>query len=257
VIRVLIADDERLARSGLRRQLGLVPELRIAGETADGASTVRAIRELRPDLVFLDVQMPGGDGFEVIRAVGPASMPAVVFVTAHDEHAIRAFEADAVDYLLKPVDPERLAAAVSRALRRVRAGPAAELVARLETLLSRVAGDAPPAPDRIAVEVEGRYRFLEPTEIDWVEARGNYVALHAGGRSHRLRATLDAMERRLGGRFLRVGRSMLVNRDAIEAAEHFVKGSWVLFLRGGTRVRTSRHYRSRLDPLLGPAARGA
>lgn len=244
MIRVLIVDDERLARVGIKKQLARFPDLEVVGECGDGASAVEAIQRLRPDLVFLDVAMPGGDAFEVIARVGPTRMPAVVFVTAYDEHAIRAFETDAVDYLLKPVDPERVNDAVSRALRRL------DLPGRLEAVLKRLQ----PSHDesrRIAIEEDGRFHFVDPRAVTWVEADGNYALLHAGGRAHRLRTTLEAIQQRLGPAFLRVGRSILVNGDAVTSAEPYLKGSYVLVLRCGTKIRTSRHFRVEVLKLIG------
>jgi len=257
VIRVLLVDDERLARVGMRRLLDGYPDLEVVGECGDGAAAVSAIRALRPALVLLDVQMPAGDAFDVIAQVGPARMPAVIFVTAYDEHAIKAFEADAVDYLLKPVVPERLEVAVGRALRRLQVESDDDGAVKLETLLRRLrpASASAPVPGaegrRIPVEEDGRYHFVAPEDVTWVEAAGNYVRLHTPGRSHRVRGTLEAMQRKLGDAFLRVNRSTLVNRDAVDSVEHFVKGSYVLSLRSGVKVRSSRHYRSELARLLG------
>lgn len=248
-VRIVIVDDERLARVGLRRQLSRFPNLTVVGECGDGRAAVALIESAHPDLVFLDVRMPELDGFQVIEAIGPDRMPAVIFLTAYEEHALRAFDADAVDYLVKPVDPDRLDDAVRRALRRTARGPADELPARLEALLRHLNRPAAP-PDRLAVEVEGRYHLIDPNELAWVEADGNYVRLHAARRTFRLRGTLDELERRLADRFLRVSRSALVNRSAIEAIEPFLKGSYVLFLKGGIRIRSGRSYRPTLLQLL-------
>jgi two-component system LytT family response regulator len=251
VIRVLIVDDERLARTGIRRQLSRLGEIEIAGESADGLSAIEAIRTLEPDLVILDVQMPERDGFQVIEAIGPEHMPAVVFLTAHDQHAIRAFEADAVDYLLKPVDPVRLEAAVSRAVRRMQTKDRDDLAARLDALLKRL--DRAPVTDasrKIPVEEDGRFYFVDPAEITWVEAAANYVRLHTIRRSHTLRATLESVHQRLGDRFLRVSRSALVNRQAVEMVEPFLKGSYVLVLKGGAKVRSGRSFRETVIELL-------
>ena len=247
-LRVLIVDDERLARTGIRRQLERYPDLEIVGEASSGAQAIAGIRDLSPDLVFLDVQMPAGDAFHVIEEIGPARMPAVVFVTAYNEHAIRAFEADAVDYLLKPVDPDRLDAAVGRVLRRIGSGPSRDVARTLEALLGRF----PSKAERIAVEEQGRYQFVAPEAVLWVEAADNYVRLHTSSGIKRLRSTLETIHQRLGPRFIRVGRSILVNRDAVESAEHFAKGSYVLFLRGGQKIRTSRHFREQVVVLLRP-----
>lgn len=247
-VRVLIVDDERLARVGLRRQLARFDELAVVGECSDGASAVDAIRSLAPDLVFLDVRMPERDGFQVIEAVGPARMPAVVFLTAYEEHAIRAFEADAVDYLVKPVDPVRLEAAVGRALRRLTPGRPDDLPDRLASLL-RTLARAPATVERIPVEEQGRYHLVDPAEVTWVEAAGNYVRLHTSRRLYRLRSTLDDLDRRLQG-FVRVSRSALVNRQMIDTIEPFLKGSYVLALKGGAKVRSGRAFRAAVAELL-------
>ncbi len=252
MIRVLIVDDERLARTGIRRQLGRFEQLDVVGECADGNAAVASIRELAPDLVILDVQMPERNGFQVIEAVGPERMPAVIFLTAHDQHAIRAFEADAVDYLLKPVDPARLESAVARAVRRLEAGNRDDLAARLDALLLRIDRVRPPDAEgwRIPVEEGGDFRFVDPADILWVEAAANYVRLHTARRTHLLRSTLDRLEERLGHRFIRVSRSALVNRQAVDVVEPFLKGSYVLVLKGGTRIRSGRSYRDNLAALL-------
>lgn len=248
-IRVLIVDDERLARVGLRRQLARFDDLDLIGECADGASAVEAIHALAPDLVFLDVKMPERDGFQVIQSVGPARMPAVVFLTAYEEHAIRAFEADAVDYLVKPVDPVRLEAAVRRVLRRLATGRSDDLPERLQALVERLTrGSA--SLDRIPVEDQGRFHLVDPGDVTWIEAAGNYVRLHTARRLFRLRATLDDMGRRLGDGFVRVSRSALVNRRMIETIEPFLKGSYVLALKGGAKVKSGRAFRAALAELL-------
>lgn len=252
MIRVLIVDDERLARTGIRRQLSQFGELEVVGECADGNAAVDAIEGLAPDLVILDVQMPERNGFQVIETVGPERMPAVIFLTAHDEHAIRAFEADAVDYLLKPVDPVRLQHAIARAIRRLEAGTRDELASRLDALLRRLDRGRPPELEqsRIPVEEGGQFHFVDPAEILWVEAAANYVRLHTTRRVHSLRATLESIEERLGQRFLRVSRSALVNRQAVDVVEPFLKGSFILVLKGGARIRSSRSYRDNLTALL-------
>ncbi|MGE0554848.1 MAG: LytR/AlgR family response regulator transcription factor [Gemmatimonadales bacterium] len=251
VARVLIVDDERLARAGLRRELGRLEGIEVVGEAADGASAVDAIARFEPDLVFLDVQMPELDGFQVIAAVGPERMPSVIFLTAHDRYALRAFETDAIDYVLKPVDPARLARAVERALKRLQAPDPGALAAQLAGLLDRLGQARGEADRRIPVEHDGRFHFVPIEEIDWVEAAGNYVRLHTGRRVHRVRSTLEQIERRLGAGFLRVSRSALVGERAVELVEPFLKGSYVLLLRGGARVRTARSYRDRIEALLG------
>jgi two-component system LytT family response regulator len=253
---VLIVDDEPLARRGLREQLARLPRRVAVLEAGSGTEAVRLIRERRPDLVLLDVQMPGMDGFAVVEAVGAPAMPPVIFVTAYDRHALRAFEVHAVDYLLKPVDPERLRDAVERA----RAALAADQVTALRaavaaaTRLSRT--DTPPAvPDgadrRLALRDGGRIVFVRPEEIDWADADGNYVLLHVGPRAIRHRATMDEMEALLGAAFVRIRRSTLLRVGAVEYCEPWGKGSYVFVLRDRTRLTSSRYFRARLAPLFG------
>ncbi len=254
-MRVLIVDDERLARAGIRQHLRRMPDVQVVAECASGDEAVRAIDEHHPDLVFLDVQMPGLDGFQVIERVGVDRMPAVIFVTAWDDYAVRAFEADAVDYLLKPFDDERFRDAFARASRRIELEQSGRLSARLESLLERLErpliADTSHNADRIPVTRGGRIVFLSPADIEWIEAAGNYARLHVRNETHLVRNSLETMERRLAPRFLRVRRSALVNREAIESVEPYAKGSWLLRLRAGAAVRTSRHYRANIAPLLG------
>jgi two-component system LytT family response regulator len=249
-MRVLIVDDEPLARLGLRRLLEPLPGVAIAGECGSGAEAVRAIVAGTPDLVFLDVQMPGGSGFDVIEQVGPDLMPPVVFVTAYDQHAVRAFEVHALDYLLKPIDPDRFRDAFTRASRlldRASAGPGR----RLEQLLRAVEepGDAAPL-SRLAVRDAGRIVFVEAGDIGYIEAAGNYVRLYVGRRAHLVRRTMETLERRLGPAFVRIRRSLLVNARAIAALEPYGKGSYAVVLRDGTRLISSRYYGARLRALL-------
>jgi two-component system LytT family response regulator len=252
-MRVLIVDDEPLARRGLRRQLERLPGVEIAGECATGAEAVQAIGAERPDLVLLDVQMPGLSGFDVIERVGTTRMPPVVFVTAYDQYAVRAFEVSALDYLLKPVDPDRLRDAVDRAADRARTGSGAALVARLEQLLARLervspdaSPGAPSSTERLAVDEGGRIAFVERGAIDWVEAAGNYVRVHEGSRTYVQRTTMRAMMSLLGAGFVRIRRSALVNVQAIRALEPYGKGSWVVRLRSGERLISSRHFAAEL-----------
>jgi two-component system, LytTR family, response regulator len=249
---VLIVDDEPLARRGVRELVDEQPGVATVREAANGGEAVRLIRERRPDLVFLDVQMPRVDGFGVIEAVGAAEMPPVVFVTAYDEHALRAFEVHAVDYLLKPVDPERFRGAFQRARRAAERDEVDTLRAALAAVVPLVRGArAAAAEERIPVRAQGRVVLLAPSEIEWVEALGNYVRLHGRGGTVRHRATMDELEARLGAAFVRIGRSTLVRATAIRYCEPLGKGSWVVVLHDGTRLTSSRHFRERLGALLG------
>lgn len=261
---VLVVDDEPLARAGVRALLAEQPDVGTVREARGGAEAIAAIRERRPDLVFLDVQMPRVDGFGVIAAIGADAMPPVVFVTAYDAYAVRAFEVHALDYLLKPVDPARFRDAFARAVRApVRDGAAAldgalrDALARLAPALQRAGGEAaaltePASSARpFAVREKARIVFVAATDVEWVEAFGNYVRLHVrGGAVHVLRATLDDTEARLGADFVRLRRSALVRTAAIRFCEPWGKGSWVFVLRDGTRLTSSRYYRERLRGLF-------
>jgi two-component system LytT family response regulator len=259
-MRVLIVDDEPLARQGLRREIERMPGMLCVGECATRDEAVLAIRASRPDLVLLDVQLGRATGFEVIERVGAESMPLVVFVTAYDRHALRAFEVHAVDYVLKPVDPDRLRDAIDRATRLRTLERGASLAERLERLLAGQAepsaGPAPTAaPDRIAVSHGERRAFVDVPAIDWVEAYGNYVRVHAGGRAYLLRTTMTRMERRLETpgspvQFIRIRRSALVNVQAIVTVEAYGKGMFLLTLRDGARLVSSRYHQTGLRRLL-------
>lgn len=256
-VRALIVDDEPVARRGLRRQLQTEPGVEIVGECADGREAVAAILKLKPDLVFLDVQMPLLNGFEVVESVGPAHLPSVVFVTAHDEHAIRAFEVNALDYLLKPFDRERLQKALQRA--RAYVGNDAEtkrLEERLSDLLRgleelKAVDGAKNYLERIVVKESGRVFFLGVSEIDWLCAHGNYLQIHAGGATHLLRETVDAIESKLDPReFLRLRRSTIVRIERIRELHPLFNGEYAVVLKDNTRLTSSRRYRRNLDRLL-------
>lgn len=262
-IRVLVVDDEPLARSGVRELLERDPELDVIGEAASGEEAVTAIAELAPDLVMLDVQMPGLTGFDVIRQIGPGSMPAVVFVTAYDQFAVRAFEVNAVDYLLKPFDDERFAQTLARAKKVVRQSHAGELSRRLVELLDSTAPSAPQRAaatserqsgqfaDRLVVKSGGRVVFLRMEELDWIEAADYYVKLHASGKTHLLRETMTSLEQRLDPRrFFRVHRSAIVNLDRIRELQPYFRGEHVLILQDGTKLKLSRARRERLEAVL-------
>jgi two-component system LytT family response regulator len=255
-LRVLVVDDEPLARSGVRGLLARDPELEVVGEAADGREAVDAILSAKPDLVFLDVQMPEMDGFEVLRRVGPGRMPAVVFVTAFDQFALRAFDVAAVDYLLKPFDDERFAVAVDRAKRALRSAEAGELGRRLLGLLeARGGGEGEPAErayaSRLLVKSASKTVFLRVEEIDWIEADDYYARLHVGSKSHLLRETMGSLEQRLDpGRFFRVHRSAIVNLDRVREMQPLFRGEHVLILNDGTRLKLSRGRLDKLEAVL-------
>jgi two-component system LytT family response regulator len=249
-IRALIVDDEPLARERIRTLLRKEPDMDVAGECGDGGRAVTLIEKERPDLVFLDVQMPEAGGFDVVEAVGAERMPVVIFVTAYDKYALRAFDVHALDYLLKPFDRQRFREALERARAHIRHAQAGELHERLLALL----GDVRPAEgwrERLVVREGGRIFFLRVEEIEWIEAAGNYLRLHAGKRSHLMRATLASLAAQLDpARFARVHRSAMVNLDRLRELHPGPHGDSTLLLRDGTRLTLSRTCRARFEQQL-------
>lgn len=253
MIRVLIVDDEPIARRGIRQHLRGEADLEVIGECGDGAAAIDAITELAPDLVFLDIQMPEVGGFDVIEAIGVARMPAVVFVTAYDEHALRAFDVHAVDYVLKPIDRHRFSTAVERARRRLAHAPG-QLDRHLDRRIAAVLGElGRPAQDhakRLAIKGDGRVILVDVDEVDRLEAAGNYVEVHSGARHHLVRETMASLEARLDpARFVRVSRSSIVNADRVRELQPMFSGDFVVVLRDGTKVAGSRRYRAAFDRL--------
>jgi two-component system LytT family response regulator len=231
-LRAVVVDDEPLARARLRRLLAQHPEVDVLADCGSGEESIATLQALRPDVAFLDIRMPDMDGFDVLDALGPQRPPQVVFVTAYSEHAVRAFEARALDYLLKPVSAERL----NQALERLRPAGAA-----VETF-----------PERIPVPVGGRIHLVETAQIDHVDAHANYVELHMGARSLVLRETMTRLESRLDPRhFLRVHRSRLVRLDGIVEAQAHASGRFLLRLKCGARIVTGRSYAARVRSALG------
>jgi two-component system LytT family response regulator len=250
-IRVLIVEDEPLPRERLRTLLAEEPEATLVGECANGLEAVAAISEHQPDLVFLDVQMPGLDGFGVIEAVGAERMPATVFVTAYDQHALRAFDVQALDYVLKPFNRQRIQAAFRRARDHLEQARTADTSRRLLALLEDVRGGSRP-PGRLAVKSGGRVVLLRTDEVGWIEAAGNYVRLHVGPEDHLLRETLSSLEARLTAHgFVRIHRSILVNVEHIQALEPAFHGDYVVTLRDGRELPLSRGYRPQVEAFLG------
>jgi len=253
-LRVLVVDDEPLARSGVAELAGRDPELVVVGQCGDGAGALAAIRSLRPDLVLLDVQLPELDGFELLRRLEPGERPAVVFITAYDHFAVRAFDVHAIDYLVKPFDDTRFAEAVTRAKSAIRDARGGRLNERLSDLLEHLAG-APPADGwltRIVVKTGGRMVLVRVDEIDWIEAADYCVKLHVQDKVHVLRESLQALETRLDpARFFRVHRSAIVNLDRVTELPPFFKGEHVVLLRDGTRLKLSRGRRGQLESRLG------
>jgi two-component system LytT family response regulator len=250
-IRTFIVDDETPARRRIRRFLAAESDVEVVGECGDPQEAVGFIRERNPDLVFLDVQMPGMDGFGVLESLSPKNAPAVIFVTAFDQYALRAFEVRALDYLLKPFDRARFRKALDRARALIRQEGAATLDHRLTTLLDHL-GDKPKQRERLVVKSAGRIMFLRTDEIDWIEAADNYVRLHVGPDSHLLRETLGSFESHLdSSRFIRIHRSTVVNVDRMKELQPWFHGDYIVILQDGTRLNLSRTYRDRVIDLLG------
>lgn len=250
-LRIVIVDDEPLARQRLHDLLAAEPEVRVVADCADVPEAVSAIRRLTPDLVILDIQMPERDGFSLIEEIGPQQMPPVIFVTAHDVHAIRAFEVHAVDYLLKPVDRERFSTALDRARTQIEQRRIGEIRRQLAELVGTGKPEASAHPERLVVRSNGRVLFFKVDEIDWIDAAGNYVRLNAGEHSHLLRETMAGIEGRLDAeRFVRIHRSTIVNIDRVKELVQGPHGDFVVVLRSGKRLPLSRGYRERLEEAL-------
>ena len=290
-VRVLIVDDESLARQRVRRLVQSEADVEVVGEAGSGHEAVALIRELRPDLVCLDVQMPGLDGFGVVRELDGGHVPMVLFVTAYDEHAQRAFDVHAVDYVLKPVDEDRFKAAFDKARKQRANAVAAERLGELLETVRRLAngsaamaelrgdvagggmgsgllaanGNVNAAPSavgagsangrfacRILVKQDGRMFFVKTTDIDWIEADRNYVRLHVGKTAHTIRERISHLEETLDPRvFARIHRSTIVNLNRVREMQQWFSGDYVVVLEDGTRLRLSRHYRDRVEKQVG------
>jgi two-component system, LytTR family, response regulator len=259
-IRAVIVDDEPTARRGVRLLLERDGSVDVIGEASTGAEAAELISRERPDLAFLDVQMPGGDGFDALKAIAPGMAPAVVFVTAYDEYALRAFEVNAVDYLLKPYDDARFLAALNRAKEEIRRRQTDTINARLTQLLDYLqqtgvtGGSAAPTDtpnDRILLKSSGEIFFLKAEEIDWIEAEGDYMKFHVSGRSHLMRETMARLEARLDPkRFIRIHRSTIVNIDRLRKLSPSFAGEYAVILHDGTKLKLSRGYHERIATLL-------
>lgn len=249
-IRTLIIDDEAAARSRIRHFLGDFPEAEIVGECDDGLQAVAFILEQAPDLLFLDVQMPGLDGFGVIEEVGVGKVPAVIFVTAYDQFALRAFESHALDYLLKPFNRERFHQAVERARAQINLAQTGELEQRLRSLLSDLKG-TPAYSTRLEVKSIGRTIFVPVEDVDWIKAEGNYSLIHVGKERYLIRESLSSLDGRLNPyTFARIHRSTIVRIDRVREMNPLVNGDQVVILRDGTKLDMSRTYRDHALTLL-------
>ena len=270
VIRAIIVDDEQLARRGIRARLERAGGYAVVAECASGREAIAAIREHAPAVVFLDVQMPGVDGFGVIDEIGADQMPVVIFVTAFDDHALKAFESHAFDYLLKPIDDDRFASTIDRVRRRVVEREESEVTRRLAALMHEIrpaleadeqSRARPTTPsenaagvpaNRIIVRERDRVLLVEVTDIDWIGADGDYVRVHASGKSHLIRDTMAAMEQRLDpSTFVRIHRSTIVNTTRIRELRPYTSREYAVILHDGTRLRLSRRYRERVRGHIG------
>ena len=250
-IRALIVDDEPLARRGICQLLETEKDFEIAGEASNGREAVSKIEKFSPDLIFLDVQMPLLDGFSFIEKLGAENLPEIVFVTAYDEHAIRAFEAGAIDYLLKPINAERFQKTLERARRRVLSGENKLLENKLTDLLSNLKLPEENFLERIAVKENERIRFLDAKKIDWISSQGNYIEIHIEGEKFLVRETMDGIERKLNPReFLRIRRSKIVRIEQIKELHPLFGGEFEVVLKNGAKLSSSRRYRHNLDTLL-------
>jgi len=252
-IKAIIVDDEPPARRNLRALLAGIPDIELVRECGNGRDAVTSIREFQPELVFLDVQMPEMDGFQVLEQLTDQPVPVIIFVTAYDQYALKAFEVSALDYLLKPFDDARFHKALAQARRQIEQQDASELGRRLLTLMGtrEIRLDAPRYLTRLMVKTAGRVIFIRTDEIDWIEAYDNYVRLHVGGKSHLLRQTMNELEAALNPeRFARIHRSTIVNLDRVkELHPHF--NEHLVILRDGTELKLSRTRKEWLEQWLG------
>ena len=247
----IVVDDEPLARRSVRKYLRSFPEFEITGEYGDGESAVTAIHQKKPDLVFLDIQLPEFDGFDVIRAVGQDQMPVTIFVTAYDRFALQAFEAHALDYLLKPYSEDRFRNSVIRAKRTLDLGQQQAPSRQLVQLLDQI-GKKKDYIERISVPVKGRFLFLNVRDLDWVEAEGNYLRLHHNGASYLIRANMSDMEAKLDpDKFMRIHRSTIVNLQRIREVQPWFHGHHRVVLNNGQELKLSRYQKDKLRLLLG------
>lgn len=247
-IRALVVDDEPVARSHLRALLEDRGDVHVVDECGDGRTAVDRIRALGPDLVLLDVQMPELDGLGVVRAIGPERMPPVVFVTAHDQHAVDAFEVHALDYVLKPVHRARFNGAIDRVVGLIRSGSAVNRSRPLAEAIERLSS---PGAERLAIKSGERVLYLKIADIDWIEAADDIVRLHVGKAVHDHRATMAQVEQRLPhSRFIRIHRSTIVNVERIREFQPWFQGDWILVLADGTRLQSGKSYRKRIRELM-------
>jgi two-component system LytT family response regulator len=249
-IRTLIIDDERLAREGIRSLLASDRDIEIIGECADGVEALSAIRSQHPDLLVLDIQMPGKDGFAVLAGIEPNRLPATIFVTAFDTYAVKAFSVHAIDYILKPVEPRRFASALRHAKKIISSAGGADNQKRLLGLLSDIEKKRT-HPDRIAIKLPGRIYFVDTNSLDWIEAAGDYCILHVQGEKHMIREPLKSVESMLDqDLFLRIHRSVIIRIDRIKELQPRAHGEFRLILTDGSVHTVSRSYRQKIEQAL-------
>src|SRR5436853_939395 len=250
-IRALIVDDEERARERVRDMLHGDPEIEVIGECSNGKEALEAVKKKSPDLIFLDIQMPGKNGLDVVDLLPPDRMPAVIFITAYDQYAVRAFEVHALDYLLKPFDQARFQKSLQRAKDQILSGKTGEIGQRIMSALEQIR-TRPEYLERLVVKTNGRVFFVKTSEIDWLEAEGNYVRLHSGKESYLLRETITALESQLDPKvFMRVHRSAIVNINQIQELQPWFHGEYRVMLNGGIQLTLTRSYKDRLHDLLG------
>jgi two-component system LytT family response regulator len=250
-IRVLIVDDEVLARERVRDLLSRHTDIHIIGECANGDEAATVLQHISADIMFLDVQMPEADGFEAIEAIPPARLPYIIFISAFDHYAVRAFELNALDYLLKPFDRERFEKTLTRARTAINSRKDESLGDRLISVLETVKTN-PSHLERLIVKNNGHVCFVKAEEIDWIEAEGNYVRLHTARESHLLRETISALENCLDPKkFLRVHRSTIINIDRVKEMQSWFHGEYRIIMQSGAELMLSRNYRDRLNEFLG------
>jgi two-component system, LytTR family, response regulator len=256
-IRTLVVDDEPLAREGLKMQIANDPDIQLVGEAENGKVAVLSICKLKPDLVFLDVQMPEMDGFAVLRSLQPEELPVIVFVTAYDQYAVKAFDSHALDYLLKPIDPERFSATLGRIKSHFVSRDLTDLSKRLIAMIGTTSLSIDHSDSReqylrrFAIKTADRIYFVQTEEIDWIEAADYYVILHTGKKTHLIRETLTALEAKLDPKvFMRIHRSTIVNISRIKELKPHYQGEYAVILHDATSLRLSRSYRDGLSLLL-------
>jgi two-component system, LytTR family, response regulator len=250
-LKLLIVDDEPLARERIREMLRADPEIEVIGDCSNGDDAIEAVKASRPDLLLLDIQMPGTDGFGVLEALEPGEIPCVIFITAYDQYAVKAFEVYALDYLLKPFDRERFSKAIERAKEHIRKERSENFNDRVLAVLNEIRSK-PEYLERLVIRTNGHIFFIKTEEIDWLEAEGNYVRLHSGKESYLLRDAISSLENQLDPKkFLRIHRSAIVNINRIQELQPWFHGEYRVILQDGVQLTLSRSYRDKLNELVG------